>query len=266
MKIEFSKYEGAGNDFIIIDNRNLAFPHDELVIRKLCDRHFGIGADGLLLVQNSEAAEFEMIYFNSDGNAATFCGNGGRCIVAFAYKAGLIGKTCRFAAADGIHSASILNSDKAQMTIELMMTDATIYKVESEQVYLNTGTFHIVKFVDNPDEIDLVKEGSAIRYMPEYQPHGTNVNFVKIDNSELFIRTYEKGVEAETLACGTGITASAIAASLKEGGNHFDVHAVGGDLKVDFVRKGNAFTNIKLTGPATYVFNGTLNILDHDRD
>jgi diaminopimelate epimerase len=260
MTINFSKYEGTGNDFILIDDRKLQFPANEQIISKLCDRHFGIGADGILLVQHSEGYDFGMNYFNSDGSHATFCGNGGRCITAFAYQMGICANTCRFKAADGIHHAVITENHGTISIVELEMKDPLIYNSDKSSFYLNTGTYHVVKFVENPDDIDIIEEGREIRFDARFEPHGTNVNFAKLLKKELYVRTYEKGVEDETLSCGTGVTATAIAASLKYGGNSFYVNTAGGRLLVNFTRTDDSFKNVKLTGPARLVFEGTIEI------
>lgn len=260
MTLQFSKYEGTGNDFILIDDRRLQFPASEELIRKLCDRHFGIGADGLLLVQHSEGYDFGMKYYNSDGSPATFCGNGGRCITAYSHHIGITGNTCRFMAADGIHHAQITENNGAVMVVELEMQDAIIYNTDNNICYLNTGTYHVVKFVDNPDNTDIFEEGREIRYDERFAPHGTNVNFAKLLKNELYVRTYEKGVENETLSCGTGVTASAIAASLKYGGNTFYVNTAGGRLHVTFERSGDTFKKVKLSGQARMVFEGNTEI------
>ena len=260
MTIQFSKYEGAGNDFIMIDDRKLQFPANAQLISKLCDRHFGIGADGILLVQHSEGYDFGMNYFNSDGSHATFCGNGGRCITAFAHQKGIAGNTCRFLAADGIHEASITENTGNVMIVELGMLDPVLYSMDKNYYYLNTGTYHVVKFVDNPDDIDIIEAGRELRYDNRFGPHGTNVNFARLLKNELYVRTYEKGVENETLSCGTGVTASAIAASLKYGGTSFYVNTAGGRLFVSFMRTGDTIKNVKLTGPAKLVFEGTIEI------
>lgn len=260
MNLQFSKYEGAGNDFIIIDDRKLQFPVSIDLISRLCDRHFGIGADGILLVQHSEGYDFGMNYFNSDGSPATFCGNGGRCIVAFAHMMGITGNTSRFMAADGIHHAQITENNGAVMIVELEMQDPVVYSNDTHSCYLNTGTYHLVKFVDNPDNIDIIEDGRELRFDARYEPHGTNVNFAKMLKKELYVRTYEKGVENETLSCGTGVTAAAIAASLKYGGDSFYVNTAGGRLFVSFTRTNDVFKHVKLTGPARLVFHGEFEI------
>ncbi len=260
MMIPFSKYEGTGNDFILIDDLRLQFPVSTDLISKLCDRHFGIGADGVLLVQHSEGYDFGMNYFNSDGSPATFCGNGGRCITAFAHRKGICSNTCRFMAADGIHHATIIENSGSTMIVELEMQDAVIYTNDQKLFYLNTGTYHVVKFVENPDEIDIIEEGRELRYDARFEPHGTNVNFARLLKKELYVRTYEKGVENETLSCGTGVTAAAIAASLKYGGDSFHVNTAGGRLFVSFKREGEKFNEVTLRGPAKLVFEGQIEI------
>ena len=260
MTLQFSKYEGTGNDFIVIDDRKLQFPVGEDLIIRLCDRHFGIGADGILLVQHSEGYDFGMNYFNSDGSPATFCGNGGRCITAYAHRMGITSNTSRFMAADGIHHARITENNGQVMIVELGMQDPVIYSIDNNLIYLNTGTFHTVKFVDNPDNVDILESGREIRFDARFEPHGTNVNFARLLKKELYVRTYEKGVENETLSCGTGVTASAIAASLKYGGDAFYVNTAGGRLFVSFTRVNDTFKQVKLTGPAKLVFEGTLEI------
>lgn len=258
MKLRFSKYEGTGNDFILFDDRQLVFPFDENLIKTLCDRHFGIGADGILLVRPEDGFDFRMVYYNSDGSPATFCGNGGRCITAFAHKLRIAGKNCRFMAADGIHNALIINENNLKMEVELLMQDAEIYHSEDENYFMNTGTYHLVKFVADPDKVDILAEGRKIRYESKFQPEGTNVNFACLQKDGLYVRTYEKGVENETLSCGTGVTATAIAASLKYGGNGFEVRTRGGKLYMHFERHENTFTQVKLTGPARFVFEGQI--------
>lgn len=260
MLLPFHKYEGTGNDFILVDNRSKNFAPDAATIAALCNRHFGIGADGLLLLQLCEGFDFEMVYFNSDGSPATFCGNGGRCITAFAQHLGIISKSCTFRAADGVHAATVMQHSEDDYFVELGMREGMIYKQSQDLFYLNTGTYHVVKFVKNPLETDVVAEGRHIRQLPEYLPHGTNVNFAAMNEGKIVVRTYEKGVEEETLSCGTGATASAIAASLRYGGEAFELSVKGGILKVTFDRKGESFTNVKLSGPARHVFAGTIKI------
>jgi diaminopimelate epimerase len=254
--ITFNKYQGAGNDFIIIDNRKGYFnPDNSKLINKLCDRRFGIGADGLILVSEHHDADFEMKYFNSDGFLGSMCGNGGRCTAHFSYKERIGGKDQKFMAFDGLHEAHVEND-----IVKLQMANVNDYTLVDDNYFINTGSPHYIVFTDDVENIDVAQEGKRLRWSPKFTPGGTNVNFVQVYGNGLFIRTFERGVEEETLACGTGITASAIAAVLK---GHFDktpvsVKARGGNLSVDFDLKDNKASNIWLTGPATYVFTGTI--------
>jgi len=256
--ISFNKYQGAGNDFIIIDNRDGHFnPSDSKLINTLCDRRFGIGADGLILVSGHKDSDFEMKYFNSDGKLGSMCGNGGRCTAHFALKEGIAGKEQKFLAFDGIHEAYINNNQ-----VRLQMTNVSEYKIVDNNYFLNTGSPHYVVFREDVNSIDVNREGKELRWSPKFAPGGTNVNFVQMVKDGLYLRTFERGVEEETLACGTGVTASAIASALK---GHFDagsvnVHARGGDLKVEFRISNGKVTNIWLTGPATFVFEGKIRV------
>ena len=260
MKLTFHKYQGTGNDFILIDNRKGIFSSDNDAVAKLCDRHFGIGADGLLLIETTEGYDFRMVYFNSDGSAATMCGNGGRCIAAFANRLGIVGTNAHFLAADGQHYAKIEVLDNLCTQVELSMNDVIPADMGEHFVVLNTGTPHFVRFVEEPDSIDLMTEGAKIRYAPDYAPVGINVDFARYAIDQIYVRTYEKGVEAETLSCGTGVTASAIAASLLTGRESYQVTTRGGKLAVAFERNGVTFTNIRLSGPATFVYSGETEI------
>jgi diaminopimelate epimerase len=260
MQLAFCKYQGTGNDFILIDNRSGHFDYDKGHIEKMCDRRFGIGADGLVSLENAYGFDFRMVYYNSDGSPATMCGNGGRCITSFAKRIGLIGSTTKFLAADGPHFASIHNTDEPADIVELSMKDATEVQKGEDFVILNTGTPHFVSFVDDPDKIDILAEGRKIRYAPEYAPLGINANFAKLKGNHIYVRTYEKGVEDETLSCGTGVTASAIAASEFNGGKNFNVTTKGGQLSVVFEKEGNTYNHIRLIGPATFVYSGEINV------
>jgi diaminopimelate epimerase len=260
MQLAFNKYQGTGNDFVLIDNRSGRITSDTNLILRLCDRRFGIGADGLILLENVEGFDFQMVYFNADGSPATFCGNGGRCITSFANHLGVIDKTTLFLAADGSHSASIKNIKGRTAQVELTMKDVTSLKKSEHFVILNTGTPHYVSFVENPDIIDILTEGRKIRYATEYAPIGINVNYAKLDGDHIFIRTYEKGVEDETLSCGTGVTASAIAASEFNNRKNYTVTTRGGQLSVAFEKEGNKYTHIRLCGPATFVYSGEISI------
>lgn len=258
MIIKFSKYQGAGNDFIMIDCRKIVSDIGSHLVAKLCDRHFGIGADGVILLLNEEGVDFRMKYYNSDGSEATFCGNGGRCIVAFASANGLNSNEYNFIAADGMHKAEILSQNGNSFRVKLDMQDALVYSKSENEYYLNTGTYHLVKFVQDISTINVVEYGRTLRNEKRFEPQGTNVNFVEINGQTLHMRTYEKGVENETLACGTGATASAIAASMRNGGNEFVVHTLGGILNVTFNVNGDEFNNVKLIGPVAKVFDGEI--------
>lgn len=253
--MNFSKYEGAGNDFILIDDRDENFPlKDTDLIAAMCDRHFGIGADGLILLQNAEEYDFRMVYFNADGNPSSMCGNGGRCITAFAHRLKLIGDQAKFIAVDGSHQAEVLNDGN----IKLQMNDVKFAEwLNGEAILMDTGSPHYVAFNSAISELNVVEEGRKVRYSERFREQGVNVNFIEIKDEAVYIRTYERGVENETLACGTGVTAAAVAAALKlELKSPIQVHAVGGDLQVSFEQNGSAFTNIWKTGPAALVFDG----------
>ena len=253
--MHFYKYQGTGNDFIIFDNRNRSVKLDGEAIRFLCSRKYGIGADGLMLLQLKDGCDFEMKYFNCDGIEATMCGNGGRCIVSFASKLGIIDNSCIFLASDGKHHAEI----KAGI-IRLGMQDVCKIDKYGNDYFLDTGNPKYVIFCENIDLIDIISESRNIRYDSRFQPAGTNVNYAELKNNRLIVRTYEKGVENETLSCGTGVIASAIAASVRYNisGEIFEVSTKGGMLKVYFEKKGNTFRNIYLEGPALFVFEGDI--------
>jgi diaminopimelate epimerase len=260
MLLDFFKYQAAGNDFVLIDNRMNKFDRaDTTTVEKLCNRKFGIGSDGLILLQNSPEADFEMVYYNSDGYEASMCGNGGRCIVAFAKQLGIIDTVTSFLAADGRHEAIML----APNLIRLKMIDVLTIEKGPDYYYMNTGTPHYVKFVENIDSIDVYTEGRKIRYNERFKETGTNVNFVERKGDILLVRTYERGVENETLACGTGITASAIASGVHHNMNlnAFTIKALGGNLRVSFDPIFNgSVENIWLEGPAEKVFEGKITI------
>ena len=248
------KYQGTGNDFVMIDNRLQTFPKENAkLIEKLCDRRFGIGADGLILLENDEATNFKMVYYNSDGNQSSMCGNGGRCLVAFAKKLNIINDKATFIAVDGLHHATINENE----IVSLEMKNVDEVNIHDNYVFLNTGSPHHVQFVDDLPSFDVKREGAKIRYSDLYGKTGSNVNFVhQISDNEFSIRTYERGVEDETLSCGTGATAVAIAmkATGKTGSNNITINVQGGKLVVSFVEKDSIFTNVFLTGPAEFVF------------
>lgn len=262
MLIRFYKYHGAGNDFIIIDNREeLIDPANDLVHR-LCDRHFGIGADGLILLENDDTTDFSMRYFNADGNEGTMCGNGGRCIVLFAARLGLIDRETRFTAIDGLHQAEINGLETDSAVVKLKMGDVENFMQKQNQWIIDTGSPHLVLPVENLDEIDIYAEGKKIRYSELFADEGINVNFVQKSGREINIRTYERGVENETLACGTGSVAAAIAGYSENNSavSPMVIRARGGVLKVYLQKEDNKFTDIWLEGPATQVFTGQINI------
>lgn len=258
MKIHFYKYHGAGNDFILMDNRDRQIALSTEQIAFLCHRRFGIGADGLMLLQSIDNADFEMVYFNADGNESTMCGNGGRCIAAFAHKLGITGDTMEFMAIDGIHKATMLPGD----TVALHMQDVNAIEFEEDYAILNTGSPHFIQWVEDAATVDVFTKGREMRNRSEFQPKGINVNFVNKTKDGIHIRTYERGVEDETLACGTGVTAAAIAFAGKQTGSfNIPVKAMGGALSVSFDKKSETTAeHIVLTGGATFVFEGEVEI------
>lgn len=209
--MQFYKYQGTGNDFIIIDNRDLKFNRsDNGLVAKLCHRRFGIGADGLMLLQNKTGYDFEMVYYNADGNQSSMCGNGGRCIVEFARTLGLVKEKTLFYAIDGEHEAVVKPN-----FVTLKMKDVNDVETNSDFYFLNTGSPHYVAFVNDLTNYDVVHEGKKIRYNNRFKADGTNVNFIEKIGGGLFVRTYERGVEDETYSCGTGVTAAALVAAIK---------------------------------------------------
>ena len=258
MQFDFHKYQGTGNDFIMIDDRAGTFPsNDRRFIERCCNRRFGVGADGLILVQESDATDFKMVYFNADGRESTLCGNGARCTVAFAASLGMIAATTRFEAIDGEHTA-VLHPDG---TVALRMHDVTEINCAEGYTFLDTGSPHHVEMVDELNQYPVKEKGRSIRQGAPYLDAGSNVNFVeKIDDDLFAIRTYERGVEDETLSCGTGATAVAIA--MHERGftqaKQVNIKVEGGTLQVSFEKNGAQYTNIDLHGPAQFVFAGKL--------
>lgn len=254
MKLLFSKYQGAGNDFVMIDNRKEDFPKDDpVLIAKLCDRRFGIGADGLILLENDKEIDFRMVYFNADGKESTMCGNGGRCIVSFAQQLGLIGNETTFSAIDGLHHAVVQEDGR----VALGMKDVeSIEQVSKNEYVLDTGSPHYVIVVDEMPE-DILKQAHAIRYNERFKKEGINVNFIVIKEDKIHIRTYERGVENETLACGTGAVAAAVVASQLTERNGFQIQTQGGLLEVCFSKN---FQQVVLKGKATFVFEGSIQI------
>lgn len=259
MKIHFCKYQGTGNDFIIIDNRITRLNLSIKDVKYLCDRRFGIGADGLMLLENHPVFDFNMTYFNADGNVSSMCGNGGRCLVAFAKLLKIFDTEVYFMAIDGAHKA-ILNKNN---TISLQMQKVKNFQIIDKDYFLNTGSPHYVTFRENIKDLDVYHAGKEIRNSEEFKKAGTNVDFVEFQNGKLVVRTYERGVENETLSCGTGVTASAICASLysNSGKNSYDIITKGGELNVSFKKQeDDTFEDIWLTGPATFVFKGEIDL------
>ncbi len=256
MNLEFYKYQGTGNDFVIIDNRKLHFPVANTdFIARICDRRFGIGADGLILLEVDPETDFRMVYFNSDGKESSMCGNGGRCIVSFAHFLGIIGQDTTFTAIDGKHKARI-----DEDIVRLKMQDVKEVKAKPNATFLNTGSPHHVQLVSDLSSFDVVKEGAKLRY-GLYGENGCNINFVsKTGNGEFSIRTYERGVEDETLSCGTGATAVALAMHHLGAttSSQVKVNVLGGKLEVNFVPTDQGYESIYLIGEAKQVFKGLL--------
>lgn len=258
MQLQFCKYQGTGNDFVMVDNRLQHFPkNDTKRIHKICDRRFGIGADGLILLEEDPNYDFRMVYYNSDGNESSMCGNGGRCLVAFAKSLGIIENEAYFAATDGPHFATINDEN----IVSLQMKDVEEVKIFPDYTFLDTGSPHHVEMVESLSQFDVRLNGAAIRYSDRYIDRGTNVNFVtQRSPDEFIVRTYERGVEDETLSCGTGVTAVAIAmnATGKTTANHIKLAVEGGSLEVSFKVDNGHYSEVFLTGPATFVFAGKL--------
>lgn len=260
MKFIFDKYQSTGNDFILLDNRQSTY--DQITteqVKKMCDRHFGIGADGLMLLNNKKGFDFEMIYYNADGIEGSLCGNGGRSITQFANKLGIKKKEYLFSATDGNHKA-VIDFDKK---VKLQMSDVKKMEFSLDHYVLNTGSPHYVKYVNGIQEIAVVEEGRKIRNSKDFAEKGINVNFVeKLGKDTIYVRTYERGVEDETLSCGTGLTASALVSAHNENGfNRVEVKTKGGNLSVEFDKKSDTeFVDIWLCGPATFVFSGEIEL------
>ena len=260
MQIKFSKYQGTGNDFIILDNRDHRY--NDLTpkqVKELCNRHFGIGADGLMMLQLKEGYDFEMVYFNSDGHPSSMCGNGGRCLVKFAKELGIEKHLYRFYAIDGGHEAEIDDN-----IVSLKMKDVKQIREYHGDFILDTGSPHYVKMLNGVKQLDVFRKGREIRNSNNFAKDGINVNFVEqLNDDEIFVRTYERGVEDETLSCGTGITAAAIVCYHNDCGyNDVTVHTKGGRLTVEYDRTDDDhYENIWLCGPAEKVFEGKIDII-----
>lgn len=257
MTFSFSKYHGCGNDFVLIDSTTIGNNFSPKEIAQICDRNFGIGADGLIQIQKSENYDFKMLYFNSDGSMADFCGNGGRCIVAFAKDLNLIQNKCTFEAGDGIHNAEIETCENGIHNVKISMNSSQMAESIENGFLCYSGTEHFVLFVDDVLSQNVFENGRKYRYNPIFGEKGVNVNFAELKDSNVIrVRTYEKGVENETLACGTGAVAVAMAASNIIKSNNFIIEANGGTLEVSFDENGNIFKNIYLKGAAQHVFDG----------
>lgn len=260
MKLHFYKYQATGNDFVLIDNRSGAHTFSKSEIEKICNRRFGIGADGLMLIEKHPSLDFNLVYYNSDGSQS-LCGNGSRAAVKMASSLGIVNGKTSFNAYDGLHDAEVLSND----IIRLKMNDVKGVLEKDSHFFLNTGSPHLIRFVKDIKNYPVVEEGRKIRYSDDYKPNGTNANFVELqDDNAIFVRTYERGVEDETLSCGTGVTAAALAASLKGYKSPVVVKVLGGELSVEFKTQLTGqtvlFHDIFLIGPAKMVFEGDLEL------
>jgi diaminopimelate epimerase len=255
MPIKFFKYQSTGNDFVLIDNRENLFPSEnKALIQKLCDRKFGIGADGLILLAGSEMADFDMQYYNANGSLGSFCGNGSRAIVSFAQYLGIVKDTANFEAYDGLHEATI-----SEDIIKVKMADVQNGRQLLNGTFIDTGSPHYIEFADNLDNIDVEQRGRAVRNLAIFEPDGSNINYVeKLGQGKIRVRTYERGVEHETLSCGTGVTAAAIIAATSNEENIVAISTLGGELKVKFESTDGGYHNIWLSGPTEMVFTGEL--------
>jgi diaminopimelate epimerase len=261
MKLAFSKYHGTGNDFIIADDRADKIRLSPEHIKQLCDRHFGIGGDGLILIRKHKVSDFEMLYYNSDGQTGSMCGNGGRCAVAFANKNHIGSSKPTFSAFDGLHEAELLSTEPP--VVKLKMQDVHKIEINDDFIFLNTGSPHYVCFADDVAAINVVEEGKKIRNSNRFAAEGTNVNFVRITDEGLQMRTYERGVENETLSCGTGVVAAVLASVVSKRLADTGIWAVstpGGVLKVHYKKENNTFTDVFLEGPAMEVFSGSIEL------
>jgi diaminopimelate epimerase len=253
MKIPFQKYEATGNDFVIIDNREGKYSFSIDQIKKICDRKFGIGADGLMLIEKHSTLDFNLIYYNADGSPS-LCGNGSRAAVRMASSLGMINGHAAFNAYDGVHDADLLSNS----IVRLKMNNVKEVKKSGDGFFINTGSPHFIRTVASTKDFAVVEEGEKIRYSEEFKPQGTNANFMELlPNNSIFVRTYERGVEDETLSCGTGVTAAALASSFQGYRSPVSIQTLGGELSVEFKSsQDGSFTDIYLIGPAKKVFEG----------
>ena len=258
MEIRFSKYQGTGNDFVIIDNRDGSIALSNQQIAFLCDRRFGVGADGLIVLGIAAGYDFSMAYYNADGTEGTMCGNGGRCLVQYAHDNGIVKENYLFIAIDGPHEAKI----ESNGWIHLKMSDVNAVETGENFFVTNTGSPHYVQLVKDIKHFDVFAKGKAIRYNERFKTEGVNVNFIEFHDDHLFVRTYERGVENETYSCGTGVTASAITTHLNKLGEHsVSIKTIGGDLAVSFNNQGGGhFNDIWLQGPGTFVYSASINL------
>jgi diaminopimelate epimerase len=261
LKLHFYKYQATGNDFVLIDNRNGGFSFSTEQVKKICDRKFGVGADGLMLIEKDPELDFSLVYYNNDGSQS-LCGNGSRAAVTMAAKLGLLNGKTRFNAYDGAHDAQLLGED----IVKLKMNDVTDINKIGEDFFINTGSPHYIRFIGEIENHPVYEEGKKIRHHEAFKPGGTNVNFVEVlAENAIFVRTFERGVENETLSCGTGVTAAALAASYKGYESPVKIGTLGGELLVEFKKSTEAgnpgrFTDIFLIGPAKMVFEGDLEL------
>lgn len=261
MKIHFQKYQATGNDFVLIDNRTAGYSFSKEQIEKICDRRFGVGADGLMLIEKHPTLDFNLVYFNSDGSQS-LCGNGSRAAVVMAAALGMVTKNTSFNAYDGRHEAELLNTE----IVRLKMNDVKEVKEEGNEYFIYTGSPHHVRFVNDVNSYPVVAEGQKIRYAEKYAPGGTNANFIELlENNTIAVRTYERGVEDETFSCGTGVTAAALVASFHGYTSPIHIKVKGGELAVEFKPGPSgsvpaAFHDVFLIGPAKMVFEGDLEL------
>lgn len=264
MKIHFYKYQATGNDFVVIDNREGGISLSTDQISRICDRRFGVGADGVMLVEHDPKLNFNLKYYNSDGSQS-LCGNGSRAAVSFASRLGMINGKATFNAYDGGHVAELF----PEGTVKFKLNDVKSVVAHGDDLFINTGSPHYIRFVSDVHNYPVVAEGRKIRYSDAFKPGGTNVNFVSLDSDNtIFVRTYERGVEDETLSCGTGVTAAALAASLRGYSSPVRIKTLGGELSVDFEKvatsqpgtQSDYFKEIFLSGPAKMVFEGDLDL------
>jgi diaminopimelate epimerase len=257
MNFTFFKYQGTGNDFIIFDDRDGSFPVSESLIIHLCDRKFGVGSDGLILIQESEDYDFHMEFYNPDASQS-FCGNGSRCAVAFAHRLGIIEETCTFSAIDGVHKAKVVENEQ----VEVSMRDVSAITKYENDLILDTGSPHYVRFTKHLEKEDIIETGRSIRYSDRFKNEGINVNLVQVlDDNSLECATYERGVENETLSCGTGVTAMALGANKAyDLPSPIRVLTKGGELEVSFSQNEENYTHVFLKGPAQFVFRGDIQL------